>query len=206
MGIDGESGREPRLSHTKPRRSKATKPEKSSRRGVLLFVAIIIIVLAVGGYIISQPQHQPGSMGDIAPDFTLHVVTPTGLSDQSVTLSSLRGKVVVLEFMASWCHVCQQMASPLEYLNVEYQGQDVVFLSVATSQNGATPESTAEFMKQYNSTWTYVFDSDNSVFSTYKIEATPTILILDRSGTILSRTEGIVATAALSDAIDRALS
>jgi thiol-disulfide isomerase/thioredoxin len=206
MGIYGECGRERKLSRTKPRRFKVTKPEKSTRRGILVFVAIIIVVLAVGGYVISQPPQQPGNMGDIAPDFTLHVVAPTGLSDQSVTLSSLRGKVVVLEFMASWCHVCQQMASPLEYLNVEYQGQDVVFLSVATSQNGATPESTAEFIKQYNSTWTYVFDTDNSVFSTYKIEATPTILILDRSGTILSRTQGLVATAALSDAIDRALS
>jgi peroxiredoxin len=204
--MNGESGREPKLSSAKRRRFKVTKPEKSPRRGLLVFLAIIIIVLGVAGYIISQPPHPAGSMGDIAPDFTLHVVAPTGLSDQSVTLSSLRGKVVVLEFMASWCHVCQQMASPLEYLNVKYQGQDVVFLSVATSQDGATPESTADFIKQYNSTWTYVFDTDNTVFSTYKIEATPTILILDRSGTILSRTQGIVATAALSDAIDRALS
>ena len=171
-----------------------------------MFVGIIIILLAVGGYIISQPPHQPGSLGDIAPDFTLHVVAPTGLSNQSVTLSSLRGKVVVLEFMASWCPVCQQMAPPLEYLNLKYQGQDVVFLSVATTQNGATAESTAAFMKQYNSTWTYVLDADNSVFGTYKVEATPTILVLDRSGIIVSRMQGIVATAALSDAIDHALS
>jgi thiol-disulfide isomerase/thioredoxin len=182
------------------------KPERSSRGGVLVFAAIIIIALAVGGYIMSQPPHQPGSMGDIAPDFTLHVVASTGLSDQSVTLSSLRGKVVVLEFMASWCPVCQQMASPLEYLNQKYQGQDVVFLSVATTQNGATAESTADFIKHYNSTWTYVLDTDNSVFTMYKVEATPTILVLDRSGTIVSRTQGIVPTAALSDAIDRALS
>lgn len=194
------------MSRTKPRRSKVAKPEKSPRRGVLVFVGIIIILLAVGGYIISQPPHQPGSLGDIAPDFTLHVVAPTGLSNQSVTLSSLRGKVVVLEFMASWCPVCQQMAPPLEYLNLKYQGQDVVFLSVATTQNGATAESTAAFMKQYNSTWTYVLDADNSVFGTYKVEATPTILVLDRSGIIVSRMQGIVATAALSDAIDHALS
>jgi thiol-disulfide isomerase/thioredoxin len=182
------------------------KPERSSGGGVLIFVAIIVIVVAVGGYIISQPPHQPGSMGNIAPDFTLHVVAPTGLSDQTVTLSSLRGKVVVLEFMASWCPICQQMAPPLEYLNQKYQGQDVVFLSVATTQNGATAESTADFIKHYNSTWTYVLDTDNSVFSMYKVDATPTILILDRSGTIVSRTQGIVATDALSDAIDRALS
>ena len=142
----------------------------------------------------------------MAPDFTLHVVASTGLSDQTVTLSSFRGKVVVLEFMASWCPNCQQMAPSLEYLNQEYRGQDVVFLSVATTLEGATAESTAAFIKQYNSTWTYVLDTNNSVFSTYRVQGTPTILILDRTGTIVSRTQGIVATAALSDAIDRALS
>jgi thiol-disulfide isomerase/thioredoxin len=195
------------LSRTKPRKKpKVAKPERSSGRGILVFLAIIVIVAALAGYIMSQPPQQPGSMGDIAPNFTLYVVAPTGLSEQTVTLSSLRGKVVVLEFMASWCPICQQMAPSLEYLNQKYQGQDVAFLSVATTQNGATAESTADFIKHYNSTWTYVLDTDNSVFSMYKVDATPTILILDRSGTIVSRMQGIVATDALSDAIDRALS
>jgi thiol-disulfide isomerase/thioredoxin len=183
-----------------------TKPEKSSRRGVLIFVAIIAIVLMLGGYVMSQPPKQPGSMGDIAPDFTLHVVSPTGLSDQSVTLSSLRGKVVVLEFMVSWCHVCQEMAPSIETLSQSYRGRDVVFLTVAGTQNGATAESTAGFIEQYHSTWTYVLDDDGSVFSSYKVEATPTFLILDRSGTIVSRMQGPVATAALANVIDRALS
>jgi len=154
----------------------------------------------------SQPPRQAGSTGDIGPDFTLQVVAANGLSDQSVTLSSFRGKVVVLEFMVSWCHVCQEMAPSLEYLKQKYQGQDVVFLSVAGTQRGATAESTADFIKQYGSTWTYVLDSDGSVFSAYRVDATPTFLILDRSGTIVSRFQGAVATDAFSNAIDLALS
>lgn len=194
------------MSRTKPRKSKVTKPERSSRRGVLVFVALIIIALAVVGYVMSQPPHQPASVGDTAPDFTLHVVVATGLSDQTVSLSSLRGKVVVLEFMLSWCPVCRTMAPSVEYLNQKYNGQDVVFLSVAGTQGGATADSTADFIKQYHTTWTHVLDTDNLVFSTYKIQATPTYFILDRSGRISSKFQGLVATAEFSDAIDQVLS
>jgi thiol-disulfide isomerase/thioredoxin len=204
---DGKSGWERKLSRRKPpKKSKVTRPERSRGRGVLVFAAVLIIVVAVLGYVMSQPPRQAGSIGDIGPDFTLHVVGAAGLSDQSVTLSSFRGKVVVLEFMVSWCHVCQEMAPSIEYLNLKYNGQDVVFLSVAGTQSGATAESTAEFIRQYGSTWTYVLDADGSVFSAYKVDATPTFLILDRSGTILSRFQGAVATDAFSNAIDLALS
>jgi len=195
------------LSGRKPlKKSKVTKPERSRGRGVLVFAAVFVIVLAVVGYVMSQPPRQAGSVGDIGSDFTLQVVAATGLSDESVTLSSFRGKVVVLGFMVSWCGVCQEMAPSLEYLNQKYQGQDVVFLSVAGTQRGATAESTAEFIKQYRSTWTYVLDADGSVFRAYGVEATPTFLILDRTGVIVTRLQGAVATDAFSNAIDRALS
>lgn len=194
------------MSHSKSRKSKATKPGKPRGKSLLVFLAILIIALAVVGYVMSQPARRAGSIGDNAPDFTLRVVDAKGLSDQSVTLSSLRGKVVVLEFMVSWCHVCQQMAPSVEYLNHEYNGQDVVFISVAGTQNGATAESTADFIKQYQSTWTYLLDTDNSVFGKYGVQATPTFLILDRSGVILSRMQGTIATDVMSDAITRALS
>ena len=84
------------MSRSKLRKSKATKPGKSRGKGVLVFLAIVIIALAVVGYVMSQPARRAGSIGDNAPDFTLRVVDVNGLSDQSVTLSSFRGKVVVL--------------------------------------------------------------------------------------------------------------
>ena len=194
------------MSRSNLRRPKVRKPQRSGRRSILVFIAILVIALAVVGYIMSQPPSRAGSIGDNAPDLTLKVVDANGLSDQSVTLSSFRGKVVVLEFMISWCPVCQQMAPSVEYLNYEYRGQDVVFLSVAGTQNGATAESTAGFIKQYHSTWTYLLDTDNSAFKKYGVEATPTFFILDRSGVIVSRMQGTIATEIFSDAINRALS
>jgi thiol-disulfide isomerase/thioredoxin len=194
------------LSHSKLRKSKATKPGKSRGKGILVFLAIVIIAVAVIGYVVSLPPRRAGSIGENAPDFTLRVVDVNGLTDQSVTLSSFRGKVVVLEFMVSWCPICQSMAPSIEYLNQKYNGQDVVFLSVAGTQNGATAESTAGFIKEYRSTWTYVLDTDGSVFSTYGVDSTPTFLILDRSGVVVSRVQGAIATDVISAAIDHALS
>jgi thiol-disulfide isomerase/thioredoxin len=182
------------------------KPRKSRGKGILVFLAIVIIAVAVIGYVVSQPARRAGGMGENAPDFTLRVVDVNGLTDQSVTLSSFRGKVVVLEFMVSWCPICQSMAPSIEYLNQKYNGQDVVFLSVAGTQNGATAESTAGFIKEYRSTWTYVLDTDGSVFSTYGVDSTPTFLILDRSGVVASRVQGAIATDVISAAIDHALS
>jgi len=133
-------------------------------------------------------------------------VTAEGLTDNMIQLSSFRGRVVVLEFMVSWCHVCQQMAPSIAYLNDKYSGQDVVFLSVAGTHSGATAESTAEFIREHGATWTHVLDSDNSVFPKYGVEATPSYFIIDGSGKILSKFQGILGTDAFSAAIDAALS
>ena len=192
------------LSRSKSRgRSSAGK--KSSGSGRLIFAAIVILVVLVAGYVMSQPPREAGGVGNVAADFSLPEVTSAGLSGQTVTLSSFRGQVVVLEFMVSWCHVCQQMSSSIAYINEKYRDQGVVLLSVAGSQQGATAESTVEFMKQYGATWTHVLDTDNSVFTRYKVDATPTYLIVDRDGKILSRFQGLVSTDALSTAIELAL-
>jgi len=188
------------------KKPKTTKPERSRGRGTLVFITIVVVVVAAAAYILSQPPSEPGATGQVAPDFNLRIVTEDGLSDQSLRLSSFRGKVVVIEFMVSWCAACREMAPAVEYLALKYQGQDVVFISVAGTQRGATAESTAEFIRQYHATWTHVLDTENSVFASYRVEATPTYFVIDRSGKILSRFQGAVATDAFASAIDLALS
>lgn len=141
-----------------------------------------------------------------APYFSLPVITSDGLLTQGVDIFSLRGKVVVLEFMVSSCEVCQRMAPAVESLYQEYRGMGVTFLSVAGTFGGASAESTAQFIREYGASWTHVFDQDNSVFQKYGIEGTPTYFVIDRTGIILSRFEGMTPTAAFKAAIDIALS
>ena len=195
------------LSRKAPKkRAAAGKPQRSGQTRTLLFVGTVLVVIIVGLYVFSQPPAVPGSPGGLAPDFGLQVVTADGLTDQTVHLSDYRGKVVVLEFMVSWCHVCQEMEPAIVTLHNRYSDQDVVFLTVAGTQRGATAESTAGFIREYGATWTHVLDSDNSVFPAYGVDATPTYFVLDKSGKILSRFQGVVTTNAFSEAIDLASS
>jgi len=195
------------MPQTKPKRKlKPAQPQRSKRTPVIIFASVTIIAILVGLYILSQPARAPGTTGSVAPDFQLQQVDAQGLTDNMVQLSSLRGKVVVLEFITSWCPNCQEMASSVGYLNDKYGGQDVVFLSVAGTDDRATAESTAKFIRDNYATWTHVLDTDNSVFRRYGVEATPTYFVIDRSGVIVRSFRGLVATEAFSAAIDAALS
>ena len=191
--------------------SRKRHPPKKTERGIgkraLLFLIPLLLAIVVIAYVASRPAEPfSAAVGDIAPDFQLQVVGPDGLTGETVRLSSFRGKVVLLEFMVSWCGVCQRVAPALESLREEYEPRGVVFISVAGTQRGANEESTATFIKEYGSKWTYGLDSDNSVFSRYNVEATPTFFIIDANGKVASTFRGVTTTQAFSSALDAALS
>jgi thiol-disulfide isomerase/thioredoxin len=139
-----------------------------------------------------------------APDFTLPVVNAGGLNGQTVTLSSFRGKVVLLEFMEPWCPHCQHMAPVLDSLHTQYGNGSVVFISVAGPWNGATANDAASFIHNYGTSWVYVYDSSGTVFANYGVNATPTFFIIGKNGSVLSTFQGDQTSETLSAAISAA--
>ncbi len=129
-----------------------------------------------------------------APDFTLPVVGASGLTGQSVTLSSLRGKVVLLEFMEPWCPHCQNVAPTLESMHGHY-GSSVVFISVAGPWPGpdgrpTSADDTAKFIQTYGSSWTYVYDSSGTIMSSYSVTGTPTFFVISKTGSVVTSLQG----------------
>jgi len=169
-----------------------------------MFLIPLVLGIAALGYIVTQPAGSLG-VGSTAPEFQLQVVGPDGLTGETAKLSSFRGNVVLLEFMESWCPYCRADAPAIESLRLDYEPRGVVFVSVAGTDRGATAESTAAFIKEYQTQWTYVLDSDNSVFRKYNVEATPTFFVLDKNGVIVSTFKGIVTTEILTSSLDAAL-
>jgi len=167
-------------------------------RSEKIAIPIIIIIAIWVVYSLSQPTtipNTPTTMTQVsghpaASDFSLPVVSGGGLTGQTVTLSSFRGKVVLLEFMEPWCPHCQKMAPVLENLYNQYGKGNVVFLTVAGPWQGATADDTARFINDYGSTWSYVYDSSGSALSAYGVNATPTFIIIGRDGSIVARYEG----------------
>lgn len=185
-------------------RSKVSKKQRGkgvSRREMI--VGLVIVVFAIWAvYSFSQPQPPQTSTTTTptittpasgAPDFTLPVITANGLTGQKVSMSSFRGKVVLLEFMEPWCSHCQSMAPVLESLYQQYGPQNVVFLSVSGSWNGATADDAARFIRDYHSNLIYVYDSSGTTFSAYGVTATPTFFIIDKSGRVATTYQGEVA-------------
>jgi thiol-disulfide isomerase/thioredoxin len=179
-----------RSKHDKKRRGKGF----SLGEKIVGIVILILIVWVV--YTLSQPAPHPVSSA--APDFTLPIVDQNGLTGQMVTLSSFRGRVVLIEFMVPWCPHCQNMVPILEALYQQYGPQNVVFLSVSAPWNGATANDAAGFIRSYHSTWVYVYDSSGTTFSKYGVTGTPTFFILDKNGQIAYTYQGEVPSQTLA--------
>jgi cytochrome c-type biogenesis protein len=190
-------------------------PSKASRRrggkGISRgekIVGLVIVVLAIWvAYSLTQPSPPPGTTTTTsasgAPDFTLPVVGPNGLTGQKVSLSSFRGKVVFLEFMEPWCSFCKSMAPVLENLYQQYGPQNVVFLSVSGPWNGASADDAARFIRDYHSSFVYVYDSSGSTFNAYGVQATPTFFLIDKNGQIARTYQGEVDAVTIASDLTR---
>jgi thiol-disulfide isomerase/thioredoxin len=160
---------------------------------VIVGVALIAIIWLASTFTAPHTQTTTTSeQSGGAPDFTLPVVDRNGLTGQSVSLSTFRGKVVLLEFMVSWCDHCKAMAPILERLYQQFGSQNVVFLSVSGAWNGASASDAAQFIKAYHSTWTYVYDSSNSIFTMYGVSQTPTFFLIAKNGQVAGTYQGEV--------------
>ena len=198
--------------------SKKRSREPSQKRGLSkaekIAIPIIIIIAVWVVYSLTQPSpssttlpvtYSSLSQSGVAPDFTLPVVSSSGLTGQTLTLSSFRGKVVLLEFMEPWCPHCQHMAPVLDGLYAQYGAGNVVFISVEGNWEGATANDGANFIRTYGTNWTYVYDSSGSVMSEYGVSATPTFFIIGKDGAISSSVSGEQTSDALAGAISAAV-
>ena len=194
------------MSRAGRRKPSETKSQKGRAKRSLLFLIPLVVGIVVLGYVVTEPS-RPASVdaGDIAPDFELSEVGPYGLTGDTAKLSSFRGRVVFLEFMESWCSGCRWVAPAIETIREEYEPRGVVFISVAGTLRGADATTTAAFIKEYGTHWTYVLDSDNNVFSRYQVDATPTFFIIDKDVVIMNRYKGATTTETFTSALDTAL-
>jgi cytochrome c-type biogenesis protein len=98
--------------------------------------------------------------------------------------------VILLEFMEPWCPHCQKLVPVLENLYKQYGSANVVLLAVSGPWQGATANDAATFIRNYGSSWTYVYDSSGSVFSSYGVNSTPTFFIIGKDGSIAATYNG----------------
>lgn len=123
-----------------------------------------------------------------AKDFAL-----TNLEGKTVKLSDYRGKIVVLDFWATWCGPCREAMPHMQELVNQYKNQDVEFLFVNTleiSKPETTKKEVSKFITEKNYNFNVIFDYENEVSTHYKIQGIPCEIVIDKDGYIISRSEG----------------
>lgn len=171
--------------------------------GLIATLAAVAVILAVLTAPIARPSTSPLpvpgedfvaigppveglKVGDIAPELAGIVDgQPVGLTDldgRPITLELLRGKVVWIDFWASWCPPCQAETPVLREVHETHKDQD--FALVAISVQETSPDDVRAYAERYGLDYTIGFDASSAVFHTYRAYGLPTQLFLDRDGII----------------------
>jgi cytochrome c biogenesis protein CcmG/thiol:disulfide interchange protein DsbE len=149
-------------------------------RARLQFAGQTLAIAAVGvlaGLLLWRLTHQPSPprVGQRAPAFSLQRLNGA----DAISLSSLRGKVVVLNFFASWCEPCKREAPALEQVWRDYRSQGVVVLGIDT--NDASNDA-RQFISAHGVTYPTVGGGDYGLLARYGIGNLPGTYVLNRQG------------------------
>jgi thiol-disulfide isomerase/thioredoxin len=164
-------------------------------------LAAIVAVMTAAGIASAQTADTDSLKGKPAPDFALKTA-----AGPSVKLSGLRGKVVVLDFWATWCPPCRKSLPHLQKLSADAarEGKGLAVLGVNEQE---TADRINDFMKQNQYTFVVPMDSDGAVSNDYLVQGIPTTVIVGRNGVIRDVFIGIGdgREEAIDAAVDKAL-
>jgi thiol-disulfide isomerase/thioredoxin len=115
-------------------------------------------------------------------DFSLKLV-----DGRTIALSSLKGKVVFLNFWATWCPPCRAEMPSMEVLYRRFHDQGLEFLAVDIMENS---KDVSAFLSEYKLSFPAALDPSGSISNNYGIQAIPATFIVDRDGKIILSTVG----------------
>jgi peroxiredoxin len=165
------------------------------------FGALVLVLLIASGYwkieksmeqplprlseMRQQPQTAPPPSkmeGKPAPPFSL----PT-LDGKTMTLADYRGKVVLLNFWASWCAPCREEMPSMQKLYEHFADRDFVMLTVSLDEERAAVDS---FIRELGLTFPVALDPKNDVGSRYGLTGVPETFLIGKTGVVLHHVVG----------------
>jgi len=120
-----------------------------------------------------------------APDFVLH-----DLNGHKITSKELRGKILVLDFWATWCKPCKESFPQFQRIYEQYKANDkVIFLAINVNDSGDSSKNVSKFIWENGYSFPVALDT-SKVTNQFSITAIPTTIVIDSQGNIRFRTTG----------------
>lgn len=162
----------------------------------LLAFGLLIALLSLSAWGLVRANSGPVESGP-APDFTL-----TSFDGRTLTLSQLRGQVVIVNFWASWCPPCREEAAYLEQTWRKYQDKGVVFIGVDWVD---TQKEALAYVKEFDLTYFNGPDLGTRIAEAYRIKGVPETFFVAKNGELRGVQIGPLKMPELDQKIDEML-
>ena len=150
----------------------------------LLMVIFFLLIFLLGNASMVTAQFSEAGVQKLrvavdAPDFTLKE-----LSGGKISLKELRGKIILLNFFATWWPNCQRESPSSAKLSEELKNQDFVLLKVASKEK---EKDVIKYKKEHNFTSPILYEDDAAVANAYGVSSRPQTFFINREGKIVGR-------------------
>jgi len=157
---------------------------------VILPVILTLVLLVTGCSADSEPPDEESQaapvegaqLDNLAPDFQLQ-----NLDGQTVSLSNLRNKPVLINFWATWCPPCRGEMPYIQEIYEEWTDKGLVLLAINIGESSSKAE---ELMQSQNLSFTVLLDTKQAIAQNYNITGIPTTFFIDKDGIIQDKVIG----------------
>ena len=146
---------------------------------LVISTVVLCIVMMLASFACKKGAAPSAVIGNRAPSFTI-----TDIDGKKISLGSMSGKVVVLDFWATWCAPCKASTRELEKLNEKYKDRNIVILGISMDEGKSAVERVKEFAGNNGLTYRMLID-DGLVSKAYSVRNIPALFILDRQQRII---------------------
>jgi cytochrome c biogenesis protein CcmG, thiol:disulfide interchange protein DsbE len=166
-------------------------------------LAVIVSVLALTA---CTRQDQPKADGRVEVGLPAPAYATISLAGDSVSLASQKGKVVLLNIWATWCHPCRGEIPELQAIHTRYRDRGLELIGVSVDTDGAD-DAIRTFMKDFKMTFPVWRDPDERISTQFLAVGVPATFLIDRQGVLRWRKTGPIAPndTSLASAIEKAL-
>lgn len=162
---------------------------------------LLVVACSRGDGAEGKAEREQVAVGAPAPAYAT-----VALNGDSVSLASLRGKVVLFNIWATWCHPCRDEIPELRALHAKYKDRGLELVGVSVDADG-TDDAIKGFMEEFRMTYPVWRDPDERVSTKFLAIGVPATYLIDREGILRWRKTGPIAPndSTLAAAIERAL-